>query len=313
MASLFFSYSHHDEELRNELETHLALLKRQGIVSSWHDRRITAGSHLHEEIDANLESADVVLLLVSAHFLASDYCYEREMQRALEREKAGTAIVIPVILQPCDWQSAPFGYLRATPTDGRPVSLFANQHEAFAIVAKDVRAALESKGPVASIQDRQGPTPAQVGSAIRSSNLRIKKKFDDHQRDAFLEDSFEYIARLFDGSLQELSDRNPAIKTRFKRLSATSFAAYIYDDGKRAANCAVWYGGETFGSRGILYSESPEAPGNSYNEALHVEDDGYALHLKPMGMPMHGGNNELLSQQGAAEYYWGLLIRHLQS
>jgi len=102
MVTLFFSYSHKDEDLRNELETHLALLKRQGIISSWHDRRITAGGDIDKTISSELESSQIILLLVSAHFLASDYCYEKEMTRALEKHKDGSAVVVPVILHPCD-------------------------------------------------------------------------------------------------------------------------------------------------------------------------------------------------------------------
>jgi tetratricopeptide (TPR) repeat protein len=156
MAKLFFSYSHKDEELRNELETHLALLKRQGVLSSWHDRRITAGSDFDQTISSELESSQIVLLLVSAHFLASDYCYEKEMIRSLEKHEDGSAVVIPVILHPCDWHSAPFGHLRATPTDGKPVSMYANQQEAFAIVAKDVREAAKSDpAPESTPKDEQ--------------------------------------------------------------------------------------------------------------------------------------------------------------
>jgi len=143
MASLFFSYSHKDEPLRDELEAHLALLKRQGIISSWHDRRITAGSSIDDAVSTNLESAEIILLLVSKSFLASDYCYQNEMQKALARHQTGQAVVIPVILHPCDWHSAPFGNLRASPTDGKPVSMHANQDEAFSIIAKDVRQAAE--------------------------------------------------------------------------------------------------------------------------------------------------------------------------
>src|SRR5687768_12583725 len=126
MANVFFSYSHKDEELRNELEVHLSMLKREGLIEAWHDRRIGVGEDIHSEISSALENADIVLLLVSAQFLASNYCFEIEMRRALQKHNEGTARVIPVILHPCDWQSAPFGHLRATPTDGKPVSMFAN-------------------------------------------------------------------------------------------------------------------------------------------------------------------------------------------
>ena len=121
MAHVFISYSHADEALRNELEKHLAGLLRQGVITTWHDRRIPPGEDLHGQIDDHLNTADVVLLLVSADFLASDYCYDIEMNRAMERHERGEARTIPVILRPCDWHGAPFGKLMAVPPDGKPV------------------------------------------------------------------------------------------------------------------------------------------------------------------------------------------------
>jgi hypothetical protein len=97
-VEIFISYSHKDDRLRERLEAHLSLLRRQGIISAWHDRRITAGREWAGAIDEHLNSAAVILLLASADFLASDYCYEKEMTRALERHSAGEAWVIPVIL-----------------------------------------------------------------------------------------------------------------------------------------------------------------------------------------------------------------------
>ncbi len=226
MPKLFFSYSHKDEALRNELEIHLASLKREGIISSWHDRRISAGDDFDASISSELEAADIVLLLVSAYFLASDYCIEKELAHALEKHRASTAVVIPVILHPCDWHSAPFGHLRATPTDGKPVSLYGNQHEAFAIVARDIR---EVALRLAPAERATVPTPSQHSSLTtrlepgpRSSNLRVKRGFDDHEQDTFLEESFEYITRYFDGSLHELAKRNPQLKARLKRLDSTA-------------------------------------------------------------------------------------------
>lgn len=316
MVNLFFSYSHKDEDLRNELETHLALLKRQGVISSWHDRRITAGSDLDKQISTELESSQIILLLVSAHFLASDYCYEKEMMRAIDKHNEGSVKVIPVILHPCDWHSAPFGHLRATPTDGRPVSMFANQHEAFAIIAGDVREAIEAM-PSPTLAEGSGSTAVRSKAAAvrgeRSSNLRIKRKFDDHGQDQFLEDSYEYMARYFEGSLQELADRNPQIKTRFKRMDETSFMACIYENGERVAECSVYYGESVLSSEGIAYSHSAHVQRDSLNELLSIVDDGHTLQLKPMGISLYGINREeALSQQGAAEYYWSLFIRPLQ-
>ncbi len=114
-VEIFFSYSHKDEMLRDELAKHLSIMKRQGIIDAWHDRAITAGSEWAGEIDTHLNSAQIILLLISADFLASDYCYDIELKRAMECHEVGKAQVIPIILKPVDWYGAPFGKLQALP------------------------------------------------------------------------------------------------------------------------------------------------------------------------------------------------------
>ncbi|MBN8563467.1 MAG: SAVED domain-containing protein [Leptolyngbya sp. UWPOB_LEPTO1] len=141
--SIFFSYSHLDESLRDELAKHLKLLERQGAIATWHDRKITAGQEWANAIDHHLETAQIILLLVSVNFLASDYCYDLEMKRALERHETGAAKVIPIILKPVDWEFAPFGKLQALPKDGKPITQWENQDEAFASIAKSLRGVAE--------------------------------------------------------------------------------------------------------------------------------------------------------------------------
>jgi tetratricopeptide (TPR) repeat protein len=140
---LFYSYAHEDEELRDKLETHLSMLKRQKVISQWHDRGIVAGEEWGDEIDEHLKTADIILLLVSANFLASDYCYDIELKLAMERHEAGEARVIPVILRPCDWSGAPFGKLQALPKNAKPITIWPNQDEAFTDIAKGIRKVAE--------------------------------------------------------------------------------------------------------------------------------------------------------------------------
>ena len=121
-VEVFYSYSHRDEELREELERHLSILKRQGIITDWHDRKIGAGTEWKGQIDIHLNTARVILLLISSDFLASDYCYDIEMRRAIERHEAGEARVIPIILRPVIWKGAPFEKLQALPKDAKPVT-----------------------------------------------------------------------------------------------------------------------------------------------------------------------------------------------
>lgn len=139
---VFFSYSHKDETFRQELIKHLSILRRQGVIAEWHDRKITAGSEWAGEIDSHLNTADVILLLISSEFLASDYCYDIELKRAMERHDAGEARVIPIILRSVDWSGAPFGKLQALPRDAKPVTEWPNRDAAFTDVAKGIRAAI---------------------------------------------------------------------------------------------------------------------------------------------------------------------------
>src|ERR1700692_1581950 len=132
---VFCAYSHKDETLRKELETHISILKRRNIVSVWHDRRISGGMEWAHKIDDHLNRADIILLLVSADFIDSDYCYNKEMTRAMERHKAEEARVIPVILRDCYWDLAPFAKLQALPRDGKPVATWITRDEAFKEVA----------------------------------------------------------------------------------------------------------------------------------------------------------------------------------
>jgi len=137
---LFYCYCHKDENLRNQLEIQLRLLQRQGVISSWHDRLIGAGQERKAHISRNLEQADIILLLVSADFIASDYCYDIEMTRALERHRAGTARVIPVIVRDVNWSRAPFAMLQALPRDGRPVKRWRNRDAAWYNVVEGIEA-----------------------------------------------------------------------------------------------------------------------------------------------------------------------------
>src|SRR6266566_1600964 len=140
---VFYSYSHRDQRLRDQLEIQLALLKREGLLSGWHDRKIEAGEEWRGKIDEHLNAAQIILLLISADFIASDYCYDIEMTRALERHEIGEARVIPVILRPAEWKQAPFGKLKPLPTGGKPVVKWTDRDSAFLDIAQGIRRVIE--------------------------------------------------------------------------------------------------------------------------------------------------------------------------
>ena len=121
-----------------------SVLEREGVVTAWHDRMIRPGKEWRGEIDSNLNNAGVILLLVSSDFINSDYCYDIELERALEHHKNRSSIVVPVILRPVLWDNTPFSKLQALPKDGKPVTEYQNRDKAFVEITEGVRSAVES-------------------------------------------------------------------------------------------------------------------------------------------------------------------------
>jgi hypothetical protein len=141
-VDVFLSFAPQDDELRAELEKHLALLQRQGVIRGWSARRVGVGEDWRSAIHAHLEIAGVILLLVSADFIASDYCFDVEVARALARAKAGEAQVITILVRACDSGSTSFATLPALPSNRIPVTSWHNRDEAWADVARGIRAAV---------------------------------------------------------------------------------------------------------------------------------------------------------------------------
>ena len=145
---IFYAYSHKDENLRNELENHLSILKRQGIIKNWHDRKISGGKEWQGEINKHLDTAHIILLLISSDFMASDYCYDVEMKRAMERHETGEARVIPIILRPVTWKRSPLGKLQAFPKDTKPVTKWEDPDEAFTDIVEGIIGVVEELNQV---------------------------------------------------------------------------------------------------------------------------------------------------------------------
>lgn len=137
--SIFISYSHVDEAYKNKLEKHLSLMKRNNIITTWSDRKIIAGEEWDKRIKSELELSQIILLLVSVDFLDSDYCYDVEIKRAIERHEKGEAIVIPIILRKCDWQNTSFNKLQALPKDAKPVKSHEDEDDAFYSIAEGIK------------------------------------------------------------------------------------------------------------------------------------------------------------------------------
>ena len=258
-----------------------------------------------------------MLLLISPDFIYSDYCYEREMKRALERHEKGETRVIPVILRPCDWRGLPFGKLMATPKDGKAITTWPNIDSAFLDVVTSIKNALKAVGRSAKPEPRRRTETAaeeprnSIQAPTRSSNLRISKKFTDLDRDRFRHDGFEYIAKFFENSLKELAARNAGIEQTFRRIDANRSSAAAYRGGDKVCQGSVSIAGGVMSHGSIEYAMSDE-PRGSMNEAVSVKADDQTLYFEALGLQSFGHEKEKLTFQGAAEMFWELFIRPLQ-
>ena len=183
-CSVYIIYYHKDESLRTMLGNHLSILQRIGVIDLWHDRKISAGQGWAGQISENLEEADIILCLVSAGFLASPYCSDIELRRALERHDAGDACVIPVILRPSDWTNTALGRLQALPAEGKPVTDWSNRDKAFLSIALGIREVAEERAARPGPTRPPGATPSLAGTLeIPEGPVRHDSTFYIHPAD----------------------------------------------------------------------------------------------------------------------------------
>jgi hypothetical protein len=195
---VFISYSHKDEALMERLRDHLSTMRRGGVISDWHDREIPPGDEWKGEIDEHLEEASLILLLISPAFIASDYCYAIEGQRALERHDAGEARVIPIMLRPVDVPEA-ISRLQMLPERARPVASWPDRDKAFKSVVDGIKAAIDelrgSSADVSRMDAAPAPAKPSGGSATQraeetaarsnqiSAEQRLLQRLRTHQND----------------------------------------------------------------------------------------------------------------------------------
>jgi len=177
-TTIFYSYSHRDEAFKEQLEIRLALLRRKGLIKTWHDRRIIPGQEWETAIENHLDEADIILLLVSADFIASDYCFGKEVVRAMERHERNEAKVIPIVVRAVDWSDAPFGRLQALPKDAHPVTSWNNQDEAWLDVEKGIKKAIEELQDI-KYRDTSTSTLTSIRDVLGTELKQLEKIYTD--------------------------------------------------------------------------------------------------------------------------------------
>ncbi len=237
---VFISYSHKDQAFREELEIHLSNLKRHNIISSWYDGDITPGAEWERQIMERLTSAQIILLLISADFIHSDFCSSIEMKQAIDRHNAGEACVIPVLLRPTDWQGAPFDKLKMLPNDAKAVTKWRSRDDAFADIVQGIRAAIEEL-----TNTGKTATPFSASSTMQMSIWNVP-----YQRNLLFTGRQEVLKRLYEalrvGKTAALAQ--PQAISGLGGIGKTQTAveyAYRYRDDYMAI---LWVKAETQGS-----------------------------------------------------------------
>ncbi|GBE44870.1 hypothetical protein BMS3Bbin10_02976 [bacterium BMS3Bbin10] len=299
----FISYSHRDTDVLDRLHTHLAMLRREGLITEWFDREILAGGDVDDEISGQLESCDLFLALVSPDFIASDYCYEKEMKRALERHDAGECRVIPIIAEPCDWKATPLQGLKAIPKDAKPIVEWTNENSAYLDIVMELRR-------VASIGRTNEPSTQEENEVQKVSagrRYRVKRDFDEIDRTDFRKDAFGKIREYFESASAEI-DGIESLRARFEDLGPQSFGCTVINRTKElgTAHITVHAGNDRFALGDIYFSFNERAHQNSANGGFRIECDDYDLFLVPE--MFIDTEEKRVSAEGAAEILWSKFL-----
>jgi len=300
----FISYSHKDAAHLNRLHTHLATLRREGSITEWYDRVILTGGKMDLEIMGQLEGSDLFLALVSPDFLNSNYCYEKEMEKALQLHETGAIRIVPVILEPCDWQSTPLGKLKAVPKDGKPVAEWQNENTAFLDVVTELRRIVAAGK---SVNNEPLATPISTATdKSAGSRYKVKKHFDEIDRQDFRQRTYKEIRDYMAASIEEMNGTED-IKARFSDITSSSFTCSVLNRAlQHRTGYITVHAGRNIGGD-ISYSYSEHASANTANGGFRIEADDYELFLKG-GSMMQSNDNERVTAQQAAKIICGALL-----
>lgn len=303
----FISYSHKDAGALERLHIHLANLQREGRVETWYDRKILAGDVLDDEINKELEMADLFLLIVSPDFIASNYCIEREMQRALERHNAGEARIIPIIVEPCDWMAMPqLRRLKAVPKEGKPISEWTNANNAYLNVVQEIRHIIDAGESTDPDFNHEQSTSASFQQSV--PRYRVKRDFDEIDRSEYRDASFETIKDYFRRAINEI-DAVDDLRGRFVERGVNSFGSTVVNRARQRGTAHITVhcrdSGVALGD--IYYSFKENAGENTANGTFNVSSDEYEQYLVAT-MGIFGNSSDRFNSEQAAEYLWNLFI-----
>ena len=291
----------------DRFHVHLAQSMREGVFQGWYDREIDAGAAIDEEVSQELELADIYVALVSPDFINSNYCYNIELQRALERQKGGSMVVVPVIIEACDWQSTPLGKLKALPKDGKAIAEWTNENVAFLDVIKALR---KLQNSVVSPFETKSERPltqsiAKPQAGISPGKFRIKKKFGQIDKEAFKTDAFNAIKDYFKRSIEELNGID-GIQAKYVDQGMTTFGC-IVENQNYSSTKTIWItSSSAMGDISIRYGADPSS--SSSNGMFVINHNEYELYFDSLMFHFYEEKKHL-DANAVAELIWNDLLK----
>lgn len=258
-VEIFLCYAHEDENELNQLVTHLGVLRRQGFLDVWYDREVSAGREWAREIDRHLNTAQIILLLVSQYFMNSDYCYLVEMKRALERHERREAVVIPILLRPVYYEKTPFAKLQALPTNAKPVTIWRNQEAAFLNIVQGIQSVAKTSNK----------------NSIYQQNDKLKNQIplwpfirDKKRRSIFVEEVQSQIDALREAEQRSKSQKT---KSRLQNMIET-WEEFLVDNKRIPVQTSLIISGVDKTSPALIKVEVGESSTNEFlrSYASHV-------------------------------------------
>ena len=206
----FISYSHKDENYLDLLHRHLAQLKRENLVEAWTDQNILAGDNLNNKILSTLENAQMFIALLSPDYINSSYCYENEFKTAQTMQGDSRLIIVPVVLEPCDWKNTPFAQYKALPKDAKPVSEWSNENNAMLDVIQNIRKLVsEYSKESASSTNKSSPLPA---------NYKVEKDFDSLQKMDYQDEGFKKLKNILEKNMRQTEKMFTSEENKYQML-----------------------------------------------------------------------------------------------
>ena len=235
--------------------------------------------------------------------LASGYCYDREMTRALERHRAGEVRVIPIIIEPCDWKETPLGHLKALPRDGKPISTWDNEDEAFHNAVTELRRILTQDNEVAhqhASEQNSVPSPSPSGR-----RYRVKREFDEIDRSQYRNQAFSKIRAFFESEMANI-DGNQGLRGLFVDAGEQSFSCTLVNKNRSHGTAIITV------NKGVAFQvwEMFHTHFRSTHHSIQltvfftIEADEYELYLTSLMTGLFDERHQRLTPEDAAKIIW---------